>query len=106
MCRLVMGNKSTALAEIWQACQLCNQHPNLLQVHRPQLHALIGLYAMSMNAMAAAEAQFLAALRMSTVIKFKGEFFYIRNSIYSRFYHCLFLVFYSQQNESYRRLRI
>ncbi|XP_033223533.1 MAU2 chromatid cohesion factor homolog isoform X2 [Belonocnema kinseyi] len=63
MCRLVMGNKSTALAEIAQACQLCSQHPKLLQAHRPQLHALIGLYAMSMNCMEAAEAQFLAALR-------------------------------------------
>ncbi|XP_033223532.1 MAU2 chromatid cohesion factor homolog isoform X1 [Belonocnema kinseyi] len=66
MCRLVMGNKSTALAEIAQACQLCSQHPKLLQAHRPQLHALIGLYAMSMNCMEAAEAQFLAALRVST----------------------------------------
>lgn len=66
MCRLVMGNKSTALAEISQACQLCRQQPKLLQGHRPQLHTLIGLYAMSMNCMEAAEAQFLAALRVSS----------------------------------------
>lgn len=66
MCRLVMGNKSVALAEISQACQLCRRQPRLLQGHRPQLHALLGLYAMSMNCMEAAEAQFTAALRVST----------------------------------------
>ncbi|XP_014603570.1 PREDICTED: MAU2 chromatid cohesion factor homolog [Polistes canadensis] len=65
MCRLVMGNKSVALAEIAQACQLCRRQPRLLQAHRPQLHALLGLYAMSMNCMEAAEAQFTAALRTS-----------------------------------------
>lgn len=64
MCRLVMGNKSVALAEISQACQLCRRQPRLLQSHRPQLHALLGLYAMSMNCMEAAEAQFTAALRV------------------------------------------
>lgn len=64
MCRLVMGNKSVALAEISQACQLCRRQPRLLQSHRPQLHALLGLYAMSMNCMEAAEAQFNAALRV------------------------------------------
>lgn len=74
MCRLVMGNKSTALAEISQACQLCRQQPKLLQGHRPQLHTLIGLYAMSMNCMEAAEAQFLAALRVSSVIDLKRNF--------------------------------
>ncbi|XP_046745244.1 MAU2 chromatid cohesion factor homolog [Diprion similis] len=65
MCRLVMGNKSLALAEISQACQLCRRQPRLLQSHKPQLHALLGLYAMSMNCMEAAEAQFTAALRTS-----------------------------------------
>ncbi|KAK0167876.1 hypothetical protein PV327_001731 [Microctonus hyperodae] len=65
MCRLVMGNKSVALAEIAQACQLCRQHKKLLLGHGPQLHTLLGLYAMSMNCMEAAEAQFLAALRTS-----------------------------------------
>lgn len=64
MCRLVMGNKSVALAEISQACQLCRRQSRLLQGHRPQLHALLGLYAMSMNCMEAAEAQFTAALRV------------------------------------------
>lgn len=68
MCRLVMGNKSVALAEISQACQLCRRQPKLLQSHRPQLHALLGLYAMSMNCMEAAEAQFTAALRVRKYI--------------------------------------
>ncbi|PSN54061.1 MAU2 chromatid cohesion factor [Blattella germanica] len=65
MCRLVMGNKSLALNEISQACCLCQQQPRLLLTHRPQLHTLLGLYAMSMNCMEAAEAQFTAALRTS-----------------------------------------
>lgn len=65
MCRLVMGNKSLALQEISQACGLCHQHPKLLEAHRPQLHTLLGLYAMNMNCMEAAEAQFHAALKTS-----------------------------------------
>ncbi|KDR13808.1 MAU2 chromatid cohesion factor homolog isoform X2 [Zootermopsis nevadensis] len=65
MCRLVMGNKSLALSEISQACGLCQQQPRLLVTHQPQLHTLLGLYAMSMNCMEAAEAQFTAALRTS-----------------------------------------
>jgi MAternally-affected-uncoordination protein len=69
MCRLVMGNKSLALSEISQACGLCQQHPRLLLTHRPQLHTLLGLYAMSMNCMEAAEAQFTAALRVRLVCR-------------------------------------
>ncbi|XP_016838914.1 MAU2 chromatid cohesion factor homolog isoform X2 [Nasonia vitripennis] len=65
MCRLVMGNKSAALSEISQACQLCRQQPKLLQSHRAQLHVLLGLYAMSMNCMQEAEAQLLSALNKS-----------------------------------------
>ncbi|XP_046399087.1 MAU2 chromatid cohesion factor homolog [Ischnura elegans] len=65
MCRLVMGNKTMALQEISQACGLCQQQPRLLATHRPQLHTLLGLYAMSMNCMESAEAQFSAALRTS-----------------------------------------
>ncbi|KAG8338064.1 mau2 chromatid cohesion factor [Homalodisca vitripennis] len=64
MCRLVMGNKTLALQEMAQACVLCQSQPRLLQSHRPQLHTLLGLYAMSMNCMEAAEAQFMAALSM------------------------------------------
>ncbi|XP_034942842.1 MAU2 chromatid cohesion factor homolog [Chelonus insularis] len=66
MCRLVMGNKTTALAEIAQACQLCRPYPKLLKSHEAQLHTLLGLYAMSMNCMESAEAQFLATLRTSS----------------------------------------
>ncbi|KAF7995510.1 hypothetical protein HCN44_006617 [Aphidius gifuensis] len=65
MCRLVMGNKSVALAEISQACQLCRKQSKLLQGHGPQLHTLLGLYAMSMNCMDSAEAQFIATVRTS-----------------------------------------
>lgn len=65
MCRLVMGNKSLALQEISQACTLCHQNPRLLQTHRPQLHTLLGLYAMSMNCIEAAEQQFSAAVSVS-----------------------------------------
>jgi hypothetical protein len=67
MCRLVMGNKSLALSEISQACGLCQQQPRHLLAHRPHLHTLLGLYAMSMNCMEAAEAQFTAALRVRSL---------------------------------------
>ncbi|XP_013405150.1 MAU2 chromatid cohesion factor homolog [Lingula anatina] len=66
MCRLVMGNKTMAIQEISQACQVCQQSPKLLQVHGAQLHTLLGLYAMSMNSMDAAEVQFSTAIRLST----------------------------------------
>ncbi|CAL8131426.1 unnamed protein product [Orchesella dallaii] len=65
MCRLVMGNKTLALQEISQACALCQQHPRLLTTHKAPIHTLLGLYAMSMNCMEAAEVQFTAALRSS-----------------------------------------
>ncbi|XP_074034188.1 mau2 sister chromatid cohesion factor isoform X3 [Leptinotarsa decemlineata] len=65
MCRLVMGNKTQALQEISSASALCKQCPRLLETHGPQLHTLLGLYAMSMNCMEAAEAQFIAALSTS-----------------------------------------
>lgn len=65
MCRLVMGNKAIALQEMSQVVSLCNQYPRLLQSHRPQIHTLIGLYAMSMNCMNEAESQFTTALKVS-----------------------------------------
>ncbi|ODN05016.1 MAU2 chromatid cohesion factor [Orchesella cincta] len=65
MCRLVMGNKTLALQEISQACALCQQHPRLLTTHKAPIHTLLGLYAMSMNCMEAAEVQFTAALQSS-----------------------------------------
>jgi len=60
-----------ALQEISQACALCQHNPRLLLTHRPQLHTLLGLYAMSMNCMEAAEAQFSAALRVRQKQNFK-----------------------------------
>ncbi|GAB6028583.1 mau2 chromatid cohesion factor [Chamberlinius hualienensis] len=66
MCRLVTGSKSLAIQEISQLCYVCKQNTKLFNTHRSQLHTLLGLYAMSMNCMEAAEAQFNAALRTST----------------------------------------
>lgn len=67
MCRLVMGNKTLAIQEASQALQICRQEPRLFSRHKPQLHTLLltkhGLYAMSMNCMEAAEAQFNTVLR-------------------------------------------
>uniref|UniRef100_A0A2C9JSS8 MAU2 chromatid cohesion factor homolog n=1 Tax=Biomphalaria glabrata TaxID=6526 RepID=A0A2C9JSS8_BIOGL len=65
MCRLIMGNKSIAIHEIFQACHVCQQQPRLFTTHGSQIHTLIGLYAMSMNCMEAAEAQFKTALKMA-----------------------------------------
>lgn len=64
MCRLVMGQKCIALSQMANACALCVTNPSLLQTHRPQLHVLLGLYAMSMNCMPAAEQQFNAAIQV------------------------------------------
>ncbi|XP_070542857.1 MAU2 chromatid cohesion factor homolog [Ptychodera flava] len=66
MCRLVMGNKSLAIQEISQACQVCQQQPKLFTTHGAQLHTLLGLYSMSMNCMESAEAQFNTARRLTT----------------------------------------
>lgn len=64
MCRFVMGNKVMALQEMSQVVSLCHQYPRLLQSHRPQIHTLIGLYAMSMNCMNEAEQQFVTAIKV------------------------------------------
>lgn len=66
MCRLIMGHKSIAIQEIFQACHVCQQQPRLFSMHSAQIHTLIGLYAMSMNCMEAAEAQFKTALEHSS----------------------------------------
>ncbi|VDD79769.1 unnamed protein product [Mesocestoides corti] len=63
MCRLVMGDKTKAVEGVGQACKLCHASPALMHRRRPQLHTLIGLYAMSMNCMNQAEEQFKLALR-------------------------------------------
>ncbi|NXY12045.1 SCC4 factor, partial [Pteruthius melanotis] len=64
MCRLVTGHKATALQEISQVCQLCQQSPRLFSNHAAQLHTLLGLYCISVNCMDNAEAQFTTALRV------------------------------------------
>jgi len=64
-CRLVTGNKGGAVQEIGNMCRLLQSNTILLQRHRAQLHTMLGLYAMSMNCMEAAENQFNAALRTS-----------------------------------------
>ena len=63
-CRLVTGNKGGAIQEIGNLCRLLQSDQILLQRHRAQLHTMLGLYAMSMNCMEAAENQFNAALRV------------------------------------------
>uniref|UniRef100_A0A8C1ZM99 MAU2 chromatid cohesion factor homolog n=1 Tax=Cyprinus carpio TaxID=7962 RepID=A0A8C1ZM99_CYPCA len=66
MCRLVTGHKATALQEISQVCQLCQQSPRLFSNHAAQLHTLLGLYCISVNCMDNAEAQFTTALRLTS----------------------------------------
>ena len=64
-CRLVTGNKGGAIQEVGNLCRLLQSNQILLQRHRAQLHTMLGLYAMSMNCMEAAENQLNAALRVS-----------------------------------------
>lgn len=68
MCQLVMGKKAEALREVTQAVQLCQKNKRLMLLHRPQLHTLLGLYAMSMNCMEAAEAQFSTVLQVGVLV--------------------------------------
>lgn len=92
MCRLVTGNKSQALREMSQVCSICQRHPKLLNSHRPQLHMLIGLYAMSMNCMDAAEMQFTTSLRVGVLIYLKyvkeqHSYLYMRNMLLIHIFH-------------------
>ncbi|VDP87995.1 unnamed protein product [Echinostoma caproni] len=67
MGRLVMGVQTAAAQDIGQACRICQANPGLMFKRLPQLHTLIGLYAMSMNCMDQAENQFKYALRVSSL---------------------------------------
>lgn len=69
MCRLVMGSKSLAIKETVQAMQLCyrSQNATLQARHKPVLHSLLGLYAMSMNQMNEAEVQLSRVLREQNI---------------------------------------
>jgi MAternally-affected-uncoordination protein len=73
-CRLVTGNKGGAIQEIGNMCRLLQSNQILLQRHRAQLHTMLGLYAMSMNCMEAAENQFNAALRVRTILRNRVTF--------------------------------
>ena len=64
-CRLVMGNKTKAISELGILTKLLSSNSLLLTHHRAQLHTLLGLYAMFMNCMEAAESQLNATLRTS-----------------------------------------
>ncbi|KAH8872779.1 MAU2 chromatid cohesion factor like [Schistosoma japonicum] len=64
MGRLVMGVQTAAAQDIGQACRICQANPTLMYKRLPQLHTLIGLYAMSMNCMNQAENQFKYALKL------------------------------------------
>lgn len=65
MCRLVTGNKLLAIQEIALAKDVCLSTPNkaLLRRHGPQLHCLLGLYAMSTSFFDCAEKQFLMCMQ-------------------------------------------
>lgn len=62
LCRMVQGQMPQAIKEISQVYQLA-QHDSKLLISQPSVvHTLLGLYAMSMNLMDVAQAQFNAAL--------------------------------------------
>ncbi|KOB76322.1 putative mau2 chromatid cohesion factor [Operophtera brumata] len=69
LCRLVAGGKAHALVEIARAADLLHSAPSpqTAAAHTPQLHCLLGLYAMSMNCMEQAESQFLASIHVSLI---------------------------------------
>ena len=50
--------------QIFQACHVCQTQSKLFSTHGAQIHTLLGLYAMSMNCMEAAEAQFQTAVKV------------------------------------------
>ncbi|ESN94822.1 hypothetical protein HELRODRAFT_115114 [Helobdella robusta] len=62
MCGLITGHKSVALQQILQLCMVCHSNSTVSKRHSPYIHVLLGLYAMSINSMEQAEAQFKVAL--------------------------------------------
>jgi len=65
MCKIVQGQGSSAIQDIGKACGICSKDPKLASLAKPAVHALLGLYAMSMNLMGDAEEQFKKSLRLS-----------------------------------------
>ncbi|XP_070500301.1 MAU2 chromatid cohesion factor homolog [Chironomus tepperi] len=65
LCRLIMGNRTSALKEISSAKDICLSLPDksLLKSHSSQLHCLLGLYGMSVNCYDRAEAQLCIAIQ-------------------------------------------
>uniref|UniRef100_A0A4W5RVU0 MAU2 chromatid cohesion factor homolog n=1 Tax=Hucho hucho TaxID=62062 RepID=A0A4W5RVU0_9TELE len=64
MCRLVTGHKATALQEVWN---MLNVHTNSCKwIDFHDADCFPGLYCLSVNCMDNAEAQFTAALRLTT----------------------------------------
>ncbi|UXI16012.1 threonine-tRNA ligase [Sarcoptes scabiei] len=64
MCRLVMGNRTLAIKEIVQALNICYRDPKLKFRHKPLIHSLLGMYAMSMNITDSAEHQLTLSLNL------------------------------------------
>uniref|UniRef100_A0A146M8F4 MAU2 chromatid cohesion factor homolog n=2 Tax=Lygus hesperus TaxID=30085 RepID=A0A146M8F4_LYGHE len=65
MCEIVAGRNCRALNLISQVRLLCTNHSTLLELHSPQLHTLLGLYAMAVDCFADAELQFKTAMDLS-----------------------------------------
>lgn len=65
MCHLVTGNRATAIKETVQALNICYRDPKLKFRHKPLIHALLGMYAMSMNITDTAENQLSMSLSVS-----------------------------------------
>lgn len=62
-CNIAVGNRSQAIKQIGDAFQLCEKDTRLLSLHSPQMHCLLGIYALSTNFKDSAIAQFNLALK-------------------------------------------
>lgn len=62
-CHLTMGNKSRAIKYLYDAFQTCDKDPRLMGLFSPQLHCLVGLYSLAVNAKDSAIVQFNLALK-------------------------------------------
>ncbi|XP_032227778.2 MAU2 chromatid cohesion factor homolog [Nematostella vectensis] len=63
MCRVVQGQPAHAIKEISQVYQTLKHENCLVRAHKPILHTLLGLYAMSMNLMEQATTHFNIAFK-------------------------------------------
>lgn len=60
---ICMGNRCTAVRHIGDAFQLCDKDSRLMNCYAPQLHCLVGLYALSMNLKEQALSHFSQSLK-------------------------------------------